>query len=86
MQRWFRYSEPYCSETTKIPDSDSISLVSEDYVKKVYFPRWLEAMTKKWGDNLTTIYSQEALFELCLNDFLVVYYATQEENWCYNAK
>ena len=75
--RWFRYFEPYCEYSDKIPDSDTTVIVSENYIKKVYYPKWLELMKKRWGDDLDTKYGETALEELCIHDFAVINYARE---------
>jgi hypothetical protein len=63
--RYFSYSEPVGEQGW----TDKIVTMSEEEIRKDYYPWWYERMCKKYGqEHVDAIYS----FEECLEDWLIV--------------
>jgi hypothetical protein len=69
--RYFCYNE-----YTEDPNANSVVTVSEEDVRRDYYPFWYDKMCKKYGkEHVDKTYS----FEDCLDDWIVV-------NWAWESK
>lgn len=63
--RYFSYNE-------YDPDEPYVETVSEEDIRREYYPWWYDQMCKKFGkEKVDELYS----FEDCLTDFVVVHWA-----------
>jgi hypothetical protein len=70
--RYFSYSEPVGENY----ETDKIVTMSEEEIRKDYYPWWYEQMCKKYGqEHVDATYS----FEECLEDWVTV-------NWAWESK
>ena len=59
----------YCyNEYSEDPNSDTIITVSEDDIRKTYYPYWYSKMCEKYGQEVV---DKEWHFEECINDWIV---------------
>jgi len=60
-------------------DSESgwVSTVSEEDIRRDYFPYWQKKMIDKFGENH---YDTNYCFEDCLNDWIVVHWAWEVDD------
>ena len=66
----------YCYNELVEDGEDPVVTVSEDDIRKNYYPHWYERMCKKYSkDHVDATYS----FEDCLDDWVVV-------NWAWESK
>ena len=71
MVRYFSYNE-YVDD----PSANSVVTVSEEDVRRDYYPYWYDKMCKKFGKEVV---DRDYSFEDCLDDWIVV-------NWAWESK
>ncbi len=71
MVRYFCYNE-YVDD----PNINSVVTVSEEDVRRDYYPYWYDKMCKKFGKEVV---DRDYCFEDCLDDWIVV-------NWAWESK
>ena len=71
MVRYFSYNE-YVDD----PSINSVVTVSEEDVRRDYYPYWYDKMCKKFGKEVV---DRDYSFEDCLDDWIVV-------NWAWESK
>ena len=69
--RYFCYNE-YVED----PNTNSVITVSEEDVRRDYYPYWYDKMCKKFGKEVV---DRDYCFEDCLDDWIVV-------NWAWESK
>ena len=72
MVRYFSYNEPVDENY----NTNIVVTMSEEDVRKTYYPYWYEKMCKKFGKEVV---DRDYCFEDCLDDWIVV-------NWEWESK
>ena len=67
--RYFSYNE-YVDD----PNTNSVVTVSEEDVRRDYYPYWYDKMCKKYGkEHVDEIYSLEE----CIEDWMIIHFAEE---------
>lgn len=69
--RYFSYND-YVDD----PSDSFVTTISEDDIRKEYYPHWYDHMCQKFGKEKV---DSEYSFEDCLDDFCVVHWAWEVE-------
>lgn len=68
----------YCyNEYNEDPNANTVLTVSEDDIRRDYYPHWYEQMCKKFGKEKVDV---DYCFEDCLDDWIVVYWAWESKD------
>ena len=68
--RYFSHNE-YIADNENI-ESAGIKTVSEDEIRQNYYPKWLELMKAKYGEDAV---EAKYTFEDCLDDYITIHWA-----------
>lgn len=71
--RYFCYNEPVFDEVGRLVGNEVIT-VSEDDIRRDYYPYWLERVTKKYGPN------HPYTFADCVDDYVIGNWAWESSN------
>jgi len=71
--RYFSYNE-YIADNDNT-ESTGVKTVSEKEIRVNYYPKWLERMKAKYGDD-----EAKLTFENCLEDFIIIHWAWEVTN------
>jgi len=73
--RYYSYNEFSNDENGEV--IGKVVTVSEEELRKTYYPYWYDKMCKKFGKQIV---DENYSFEECLNDWIVVYWAWESKD------
>jgi len=73
--RYYSYNEFSNDENGEV--IGKVVTVSEEELRKTYYPYWYDKMCKKFGKEIV---NENYSFEECLNDWIVVYWAWESKD------